>query len=139
VKRMAGSSTLLKALAIAAVAVLLVAAVYAALTFPRTVVDFGVSFTVGFEQEQQGFDVPWLHDKAQVEVAVVNGSSLWRASITNANGDEVWSHSAIQVEQTTYTSEWIALPNAGYNLTFSTIGVGSLEANLKIASKGGIW
>ena len=138
-KRMAGTSTLLKALAIVAVAVLLVAAVYAALTFPRTVVDFGVSFTVGFEQEQQGFEVPWLHDKAQVEVAVVNGSSLWRAIITSANGEEVWSHGALQGEQTTYTSEWIALPNAGYNLTFSTIGVGSLDANIKVSSKGGIW
>src|SRR5512136_223911 len=136
---MAGTSTLLKTMAVAAVAVLLVAAVYAALTFPRTAADFGVSFTVGFEQKLQGFEVPWLHDKAQVEVTVVNGSSLWRASVTNADGSEVWSHSAIQVEQTTYTSEWIALPNAGYNLTFSTIGVGSLDANIKVSSKGGIW
>jgi len=139
VKRMAGTSTLLKTLAIGVVAVLLIAAFYAALTFPRTVVDFQVSFTVGFDREQREFEVPWLHDKAQVEVAVNNGSSLWRASITNANGDEIWSHSAIQGEQTTYTSEWIALPNAAYNMTFSTIGAGSLEANLKVASKGGIW
>ena len=136
---MVGTAPLLKALAIAAVAVLLVAAVYAALTFPRTVVDFQVSFTIGFEQEQRGFEVPWLHDRAQVEVAVVNGSSLWRASITNTKGDEIWSHSAIQGEQTTYTSEWIQLPNAGYNITFSTIGLGSLEANLKVVSKGAIW
>jgi len=136
---MGGTSTLLKTLAIAAVAILLVAAVYAALTFPRTIVDFQVSFTIGLDREQREFDVPWLHDKAQVEVAVNNGSSLWRATITNANGNEIWSHSALQGEQTTYTSEWIALPNAAYNLTFSTIGVGSLEANLKVASKGGIW
>jgi len=136
---MGGTSTLLKTLTIAAVAILLVAAVYAALTFPRTIVDFQVSFTIGLDREQREFDVPWLHDKAQVEVAVNNGSSLWRATITNANGNEIWSHSALQGEQTTYTSEWIALPNAAYNLTFSTIGVGSLEANLKVASKGGIW
>ena len=133
---MAGTSTLVKILAIVAVAVLLVAAVYAALTFPRTVVDFQVSF---IDVEQREFEIPFLHDKAQVAVGVADGSSLWRASITNANGEEVWSHSALQGEQTTYTSEWIALPNAAYNITFSTIGAVSLEANIRVSSKGGIW
>ncbi len=80
-----------------------------------------------------------MHEEVQVEIAVTNGSSLWRTSITNANGDEIWSHGALQSEQTTFISEWISLPNAGYRITFSIIGVGSLEARLKVASKGGIW
>ncbi len=136
---MVATSILLKALAIAAVAVLIVAAVFATLTFPRTVVDFHVSFTIGFDREQRQFEIPWLNDRAQVEVEVVNGSSLWRASITSASGDEVWSHSALQGNQTTYTSQWIALQDSGYNITFSTIGLGSLDAGLKVSSKGGIW
>jgi len=136
VEKMAGTSVLVKILAIGAVAVLSVAAVYAALTFPGAVVDFQVSF---IEREQREFEVPLLHDQAQVEVAVADGSSLWRASITGANGEEIWSHSAIQGEQTTYTSEWIALPHAVYNITFSTIGAVSLEANIRVSSKGGIW
>jgi SH3-like domain-containing protein len=133
---MGGTSTLIKILVIVAVAVLLVAAVYAALTFPRAVVDFQVS---SIDREQREFEVPLLHDKAQVAVGVADGSSLWRASITNANGEEVWSHSALQGEQTTYTSEWIVLPNAAYNITFSSIGAFSLEANIRVTSKGGIW
>ena len=123
---MARASTLLKILAIGVVAVVLVAAVYAALTFPRTIVEFPVSFTLGLDRKQQEFEVPWLHDKAQVEVAITNGTSIWRASISNAQG-EVWHNSEIQGGQTTYHSEWITLPSGQYNFTFS-IGAGSLDA-----------
>jgi SH3-like domain-containing protein len=136
---MPGASTFLKIIAIVVAVVVLIAAVFVALTFPRTVVEFPVSFTIGIDREQRQIGIPWLHDKAQVEVAVTNGSSLWRASITNSSGDEVWSHSALQGEQTTYTSGWIAMSGASYNFTFSTIGAGSLDATIKIISKGGIW
>jgi len=136
---MPGTSKILKITAIVVVAVVLFAAVFVALTFPRTVVEFPVSFTIGIDREQRQIEIPWLHDKAQVEVAVTDGSSLWRASITNSSGDEVWSHSALQGEQTTYTSGWITMPSAAYNFTFSTIGAGSLDASIKIISKGGIW
>jgi len=136
---MPGASTFLKIIAIVVAVVVLIAAVFVALTFPRTVVEFPVSFTIGIDREQRQIEIPWLHDKAQVEVAVTNGSSLWRASITNSTGEEVWSHSALQGEQTTYTSGWIAMPSASYNFTFSTIGAGSLDATIKIISKGGIW
>lgn len=136
---MPGASTFLKIIAIVVAVVVLIAAVFVALTFPRTVVEFPVSFTIGIDREQRQIGIPWLHDKAQVEVAVTNGSSLWRASITNSTGEEVWSHSALQGEQTTYTSGWIAMPSASYNFTFSTIGAGSLDATIKIISKGGIW
>jgi SH3-like domain-containing protein len=136
---MGGTSTALRIVAITAIAVVSSAAAFAALSFPRVITEFPVSFTIGFEREQRAFEVPWLHDKSQVEVAINNGSSLWRASITNADGEEIWAHSAVQGEQTSYHSEWILLPSSRYNFTFSTIGIGSLEANIKIVSKGGIW
>ncbi|HIJ08341.1 TPA: hypothetical protein HA274_03220 [Candidatus Bathyarchaeota archaeon] len=136
---MAGNSTLLKIVAIVAVAAVSTVAFFAAMTFPRTIVNLPVSFTVGFEREQRAFEVPWLHDTAQIAVAVSNGTSLWRASITDSNGEEVWSHSALQGEATTFISEWVKLPNSGYNFTFSTIGAGSLNASIKLTSKGGFW
>jgi hypothetical protein len=133
---MAGVSLPIKALVITLVAVLIAVAIYAALTFPRTVTDFQVSF---IDREQREFELPWLHDKVQVAVSVTSGSSLWRASITSAIGEEVWSHGTPQGEQQTYTSEWIALPAGAYNITFSTIGLVSLEAEIRVTSKGGIW
>ena len=139
---MARASTLLKIWAIVVGAVVLVAAVYAALTFPRTIVEFPVSFTLGLDRKQQEFEGPWLHDKAQVEVAISNGTSIWRASISNAQGEEVWHNSEIQGGQTTYHSEWITLPSGQYNFTFSIVGgllESSLDANIKVTSKGGIW
>ena len=139
---MAGTSAPLKIVAIIVVAVALVAAAYAALTFPRTIVEFPVSFTLGLDREQREFEIPWLHEKAQVEIAISNGTSIWRASISNAQGDEVWHHSAVQGEQTTYHSEWITLSSGQYNFTFSIVGgllESSLDANIKVTSKGGIW
>ncbi len=135
---MAGTSTLLKIVAVVVAVVITVAAVYVTFTFPRTVVEFSVSFTIGLDREQREFDVPWLHDKVQVEVTVTNGSSLWRASITNATGYEIWYHSAVQGEQTTYTSEWITLPSTSYNFTY-VIAAAPLDATIRVISKGGIW
>lgn len=128
-----------KIVAAVIIIVVAIAGVYAALTFPRTVVDFQVSFTVGADRQQKEFEVPLLHDKVQVEVTVNSGSALWRASIADADGDEIWSHSAAQGEQTTYSSDWTSLPSGGYNFTFGTVGGGGLQANIRVASKGGFW
>ncbi len=108
---------------------------YAALIFPRAVVDF----SAGADQELKQFEVPALHDKAQVQVAVNSGSALWRATIMDSSGNEVWRHDKLQGEQTTYTSEWLSLPSGQYNFTFGTLGIGGLQANVKITSKGGFW
>ncbi len=138
-KLMAGTSTLLKIVAVVIVAVIIVAAVYVTFTFPKTDVEFSVSFTIGLDREQREFNVPWLHDKAQVEVTVTNGSSLWRASITNATDYEIWYHLVtFQGEQTTYTSEWITIPPGSYNLTY-VIAATPLDATIRVISKGGIW
>ena len=111
---------------------------YSILTFPRTVLSLPVSFTLGAESQTNGFDVPFLQDKVQVEVVVSSGTSLWSARIVN-QGNVLWSHAAVQGEQTKYDSEWIPLANAPYNLTFSTLGGGSLSAQVTVTSKGGFW
>jgi hypothetical protein len=121
---------------IALIAVVLVA--YFALTYPRVLVDFQVSFTVGADVRRVEFEVPFLHDYVRVEVYVQSGNALWNAKILS--GDEVlWNHAASQGGQTTYTSEWIKLSGGRYNFTFTTAGLGSLEAEVKLTSKGGFW
>ena len=132
-------STVMKIVVTVLVVVLAAFALYSALTFPRAVVDLQTSFNVGVDREVREFDVAFLHDQALVEVAVTTGTSLWRASITDANGSEVWSHSKAQGDSTTYQSGWIALPSGNYNFTFGTIGIGNLDANVKVTSKGGFW
>lgn len=112
---------------------------YSALTFPKDVVDLQVSFTAGVDREAKEFDVPFLQDKAMVEVAITTGTALWRAIIIDANGTEVWSYSKAQGDSTTYQSGWIALQSGHYNFTFGTIGIGNLDANVKATSKGGFW
>jgi len=131
-------SSTLKIVAAIVIVVVVVVGAYAALTFPRAVVDFQVSFTMGVDRELKRFEVPALHDKAQVEVIINSGSALWRASIANANGI-IWQHSAAQGGQTTYRGDWIALPSGQYNFTFETIGFGELNANIRVTSKGGFW
>ena len=133
------ASMAVRIIAVVVILVVVVAGTYAGLTFPRAVVDFPVSFTIGVDREQREFEVPVLHSQIQVEVAVSNGSSLWRAFITNNAGAELWSHSAAQGEQQTYHSDWIPLSTGRYNFTFATLGAGSLDANVKVISKGGFW
>ncbi|MGB9683657.1 MAG: hypothetical protein ACPL1Z_01850 [Candidatus Bathyarchaeales archaeon] len=124
------------ALTVMLIAVLAVA--YFLVTYPRVLVDFTVSFTIGADSRRVEFEVPFLHDYVKVEVYVSSGNALWNAKILS--GDEtLWSHSAQQSGQTTYSSEWIKLSSGRYNFTFATAGLGSLEAKVKLTSKGGFW
>lgn len=72
--------------------------IYAALTYPRTIVSFPVSFTIGADVQRKEFDVPVLHSWVQLEVAINTGSALWTASILNHNGT-LWTHNAAQGRQ----------------------------------------
>ena len=111
---------------------------YLLLTYPRTLVSFPISMTFGVEVEEREFDVPILHSQVQVEVVISSGTSLWTATIDDQNGS-LWNHTATQGGQTTYTSEWIPLSPGHYNFTFTTIGIGSLEAEITVESKGGVF
>jgi len=133
------ASTGMKIVAAALIGVLAAVVLYSALTFPSLVVDLQVNFAVGVESETKEFDVPFLQDEALVEVAVMNGTALWLAVITDSNSSEVWSHTKAQGDSTTYTSGWIALPSGHYSFTFGTIGIGNLDSNVKVTSKGGFW
>ena len=119
--------------------VLVTVALYSALTFPTTSVNLQVSFSIGADREVEEFAVTFFQDKVQVEVSVTTGAAMWSASITDANGKEVWSHNKAQGDSTTYESEWIAIQSGSYNFTFGTIGFGNLEASAKVTSKGGFW
>ncbi|UCE96311.1 MAG: hypothetical protein JSV51_01500 [Candidatus Bathyarchaeota archaeon] len=111
---------------------------YLFLTYPRSVVNFTVSFTIGADVERREFSVPILHETVQVEVVVNSGNLLWTASILRCSAG-LWSHAAHQGGQTTYRSDWILLPNGNYNFTFATAGVGTLDAEIRVISKGGFW
>ncbi len=125
---------------VVSIAVLAVAAlaVYAALTYPKTLVSFPVSFTIGADVEDREFDMSPLHGQAQVEVIVSSGTALWTASIIHQD-ETMWNHTAHQGGQTTYKSGWIELPSGHCNLTFRTVGLGSLEARIRVTTKGGFW
>lgn len=125
-------------LGIIAALVVVVFVAYLAFTYPRVLVSFTVSFTIGADVKRVEFEVPFLHDYVRVEVYVQSGNALWNAKILS--DDEVlWNHAASQGGQTTYTSEWIKLSGGRYNFTFTTAGLGSLEAEVKLTSKGGFW
>ncbi len=111
--------------------------VYSVIAYPRIMVSFPVSFTFGADVERQEFSVPILHDSVQVEVVVNSGNMLWTAKILSLD-DILWSHSAHQPGQTVYRSEWIGLSSGNYNFTFAA-GLGPLEAEIKVTSKGGFW
>ncbi len=121
------------------IVVLVAIALYSALTFPKTLVNLQVSFSIGADREVKEFAVPFFQDRVQVEVSVTTGAALWSASITDANGNEVWAHNKAQGDSTTYESEWIAIQSGSYNFTFGTIGIGNLEASAKVTSKSGFW
>ena len=128
---------ILIALSIVAIIVVVFGA-YAALTYPRNVVSFTVSFTTGADVQRELFSTPWLNDKVLVEIDIQSGSALWGAEITSGNST-IWSHSALQGGQTIYISGWMALPPGDYNFTFRTLGLGSLQANAKVMTKGSFW
>jgi len=113
-------------------------AVYAALTYPRTVVSFPVSFTIGADLEHREFDMPLLHGRAKVEVIVNSGTALWGATIKH-HDETIWNHLTSQGGQTTYKSGWIELSSGNYNFSFATFGLGSLQADVKVTTKGGFW
>jgi len=127
-------------IAVVLIAVVVIAAVvaYAALTYPRAVLNFPVSFTIGADVEHKEFNMPFLNNQVQIQVVVNSGTALWAARI-ESNDTTLWSHSAAQGGQTTYNSGWIALASGNYNFTFSTIGLGTLEADVTVSSKGGFW
>ena len=73
-----------------------------------------------------------------MQVRVQSGGALWRAQILSED-QVIWTHSAAQGEQQSYSSGWMSLPSVSYNFTFGTIGVGSLEADATVTSKGVVW
>ncbi len=133
------SSKTIRIVAVTLIIIVAALSIYAALTYPRAAVNFSISFTVGAQTERKAFDAPFLHSQVRVEVSITSGSSLWTARVLGNHDDEIWSHTAIQGGQTTYTSEWITLSTGNYNFTFATIGIGSLEADVTVTSKGGFW
>ena len=112
--------------------------VYMVITYPRVIVSFSVSFTIGADVKRVEFKVPFLHSWIKVEVFVSSGTALWTAKILS-NDTALWSHTASQSGQTTYSSEWIKISSGYYNFTITTVGIGSLEAEVRITSKGGFW
>lgn len=110
---------------------------YFALAYPRTIVSFPVSFTVGADLEEREFTVPLFHDSAQVTVTVTSGSMVWTARI-QSHGDVIWEDGKLLADQTTYHSDWIRLPSGTYNFTFATAG-GSVAAQVQVVCKGGFW
>ena len=129
-----------KALVAIMIVIVLAASVgfYLLLTFPRNIVDFPVSFTIGADVERVEFSVPVLHGWVQVEVVVSSGNLVWTAKILRGN-NMMWVDSKSQAGQTTYRSEWTSLASGNYNFTFAAAGFGSLEAVVKVTSKGGFW
>jgi hypothetical protein len=132
------TSKLVKITALIIGIALVAASTCGALTFPRTVLTFSVSFTIGATVERKEFDVPFLHDWFQVEVIVSSGLALWIASIRSQN-ETLWSHSAVQGGQTTYRSDWTRLSSGHYNFTFATTGLGPLSSQIVVRSKGWPW
>jgi hypothetical protein len=126
------------ALVIIVVIILAGFALYAGLTYPRTILTIPVSFSVGADEKTVVFDQPFLDDKTQAQVTIENGAALWQAKITSQN-QVVWEHTAGQGGQTNYDSGWMQLSNGSYNFTFTTVGIGSLEAVVTVTSKGGFW
>ena len=111
---------------------------FMALTYPRTVISFPVSFSFGADTEERELNIPLFHGSVQVEVVVNDGTSLWNAKIVRQ--DEIlWSYSTHQGGQTTYKSGWIELPTGNYNFTYATAGLGSLDAEIKVVTKGVFW
>ncbi len=112
--------------------------VYAGVTYPRTILSFTVSFTIGADSRTEQFNVPFLDSWAQVEIDVASGTALWLARIQSGN-TTFWNQGGSQGSQTTFNSGWIQLNSGSYNLSLKTFGIGSLDANVRVTSKGGFW
>lgn len=113
--------------------------VYAVLAFPRDAIAFSVSFTVGADREEKILRMPILHDKAQIQIDIDSGSALWQVRILDSNENRIWEHTQAQGEQTSYTSDWIDLPSEQYSFVLGTVGIGDLQASIKVTTKGGFW
>lgn len=122
------------------VLILIIAVVgaFAAITYPRIILSFPVSLTIGAQVEHREFALPILHSLVQVQVTVTSGAALWTARI-QSDDNVLWSHTAPQGGQTTYSSGWTSLASGNYNFTFLTVGLGTLEADITLSSKGGFW
>jgi hypothetical protein len=69
---------------VALVAVLLaIVSILGALTFPREVLTFSISFTIGADVKRELVEVPFMNDRVMVEVMINSGSALWNARILN--------------------------------------------------------
>jgi len=121
-----GMSRALKVIALVIIVGVASASLYLLLTFPKSVVSY------------KEFSVPILHEWVQVEVIVNSGNLLWTAKILQQD-NVLWNHNAHQGDQTTYRSDWVRLQSGDYNFTFATAGIGSLDAEIKVTSKGGSW
>jgi hypothetical protein len=117
---------------------LAIVSILGALTFPREVLTFPISFTIGADVKRELMEVPFMNDRVMVEVIINRGSALWNARILNGE-ETVWSHSAAQGGQTTYNSGWLQVSSGLYNFSFATAGAGSLSAEITVTSKGGFW
>jgi hypothetical protein len=102
-EKSSGKTKTLRAVVLIAVLVVVALGVYAAITYPKTVVSFPVAFTIGANVEHKEFDMPLLHGWTQVEVIVSSGTALWTANILYQD-ETIWSHTAHQEGQTTYKS-----------------------------------
>ncbi len=120
------------------VVILVIVVVFVGITYPKNILSFSVSFTVGAQAERKEFTVPILDSQVEVQVAVTSGTALWTARI-QSDDNTLWSHSAAQGGQTTYTSAWTSLARGNYNFTFVTVGIGTLNADITVSSKGGFW
>lgn len=132
------TSTAVKVLAALLIVIVAAGAIYAALTYPRVILTIPVSLTVGVDIVNKEFDQSAFSNRVQVQVKVSSGSGLWLARILNGT-QVLWEHAAGQGEQTNYSSGWIELPSGNYNLTFGTVGFGSLDAQITVSSIGGFW
>lgn len=131
-------SRIVIAIALVVIVVVAVVGTYMILTYPKTVLTIPVSLTVGIGVVTKEFNVPVLDQWVQVQVSVTSGTPFWTATILN--GDSViWSHNALQGGQTTYNSGWISVPSGNYNFTFTTAGLGALQADATVNAKGGFW
>ncbi len=111
--------------------------IYAGVTYPRTILSFTVSFTLGADFKTEQFNVPFLDSWTMVEIDVASGTTLWLARIQSGN-TTFWNYYGGQAGQTTYSSEWIQLNSGGYNLSLAAVG-GLLDATVRVTSKGGFW
>jgi hypothetical protein len=121
-------------LAMVIIAIVVAVAAYAAVTYPRTVASSTVSFTAGVNSKNVEFDVPPLDSKAQIGINVQSGlGAVWSATISSGS-NTLWNNRG----SGNYLSDWIGLPTGHYVLTFLTLG-GSLEAQINVNTKGGLW